>query len=181
MRQATHSPMRHRWLGGALCAAVLILAAVLIHSLYRLIYAEAITAGRSLQFVQELEQLFPSSAHSISYFNEELSEGQWNSMVPLHDRYILEVNMMPFHVTKRAGRVRIIHHGSPRFELYDVESINVRPGGSIQYGRTVVRHFGIAEWERLVASGGDWSTIGVELRENDPIDGFDVLWGRLAD
>ena len=120
-------------------------------------------------------RLFPGSLHFISYYTGTHGNPIWNSKAGLYGHYILTMQMP---ITLEGwGRDRIGSHDSPTFFLVEVQSILPFPNGqtSINCGDTQIT-FGLSEWEKLVESGGDLSVLGVKVKKDEKIPGFDEHW-----
>jgi hypothetical protein len=124
--------------------------------------------------VRSFHSLFPKSEHFISYFSGAAGQPCWNSIAGLHGRYVLT---MQFDVMINRKKATLIASGEPEFRLVEVESITALPGGraEVRYGPTQ-KVFGPREWAKLVESGGDLSSLGIEVKKEKPVAGFEEHW-----
>lgn len=111
----------------------------------------------SIPSAAQFKALFPKSKHFISYYIRGGSP-KWNSKAGIAGRYVLTMQI-PITLDRAIGRVT--KYESPEFFLNEVISVLQGPDGrfSIRYGRNI--RFGMDDWQRFVASGGDLSIFGI--------------------
>lgn len=124
---------------------------------------EALDAARpSARRLSEFIRLFPAAQVRVTYFDPSRMPGI-NAQVELHGRY--EFTMQLPAIFDATGTT-VTGFGDPAFYLLEIESRN---GRETRYVSTGQRVFGVAEWERIVTSNGDFSTIGYPMRTDAPI------------
>jgi hypothetical protein len=138
-------------------------------------YEKAIASGRRVEWVKQMDQVFPGPDHSISYFTGEFGKPQWASRVGLFGRYVLIGEM---DITLSDDRTKIIDHLQPKFHLIEIARINVDPNSGqalIENGDTELE-FGTSEWKKLIQNKGDFSALKVKLVKDKPVPLFDKHW-----
>jgi hypothetical protein len=128
-------------------------------------------AHADLPLAQAFAALYPKSKEFISYFTGDSGKPKWNSEVGLYGRYTLT---MQFPITISKSQTHSSQAGDPRFYLHEVESIEKMSDGRfhIFYGEAQ-KTFGVSEWKALEKSGGDLSTLGIEVIRDKPVDYFE--------
>jgi len=137
------------------------------------------SAATRLPIAVEFEKLFPGHTdHFISQYGFNRNGGDrtntWNSEAYFDGRYALTMQTEVVvdyqnHTVKSSGE-------SP---FYLVEHYFICPDLSSR--EREVAKFGKAEWEKLYASGGDFSVIGVHIVKDQPVANFDAMaqtWRR---
>lgn len=104
----------------------------------------------------------------------------WNTMVMFGGRYELtyQIEVVPDFQDRTIKSVV----GKPRFVIDEIDKLVDTPGGLGAYYRGSYRFTG-ADFEKVLAAGGDFSVIGIKLDTNHPLARFDqfVDYGTLAD
>jgi hypothetical protein len=128
-------------------------------------------AHADLPLTAEFAALYPGAAEAITYFPDEHGKPIWRSEAGIYKRYCLS---MQFPITISASRIHSSRAGEPEFHLAEVESVEQRPDGQVYvtYGKTQ-KLFGLREWNLLVKSKGDLSSLGIDFTRDKPIAGFD--------
>jgi hypothetical protein len=126
---------------------------------------------RDITFAADFDRLYPGGQHYISGYARVLPT--WRSVVGLHGRYVLT---MKCDITLDVTRTRVAGHDTPAFFLSEV--VLVEPGANgtwnVRYGKTW--RFGAAEWQQVVAAGGDLGVLGIELTKDEPLPLFHRAW-----
>jgi hypothetical protein len=86
--------------------------------------------------------------------------------VDLHERYEFTMQL-PVRFDPE-GHV-VVGYGEPKFYLVEVAS---QKGRETSYNPAGARHFGSADWRKIVESGGDFLAIGYTMITNQPAAGF---------
>ena len=139
-------------------------------------YIETTKRGvTAVPHVQEITAIFTNSPKS--HFIEQLGlragskpkPAKWNTVVWFGGRYELtyQVNVIPDY---RAHRIKKVNTG--RFYLVEVAEITDKGRGA-RFDPSGNKEFGESEWEKIVAARGDFSVLGVILKTNSPVVGFD--------
>jgi hypothetical protein len=127
--------------------------------------------------VQQFMEITPGDGqwNWISYFDGYGGKPHWNSFARLHGRYKLK---MQFDIEINYRRRDFKRISEPRF--YVLEVIEVEVPSSPQYGIGCKFGdsftFGLDDWKTLVKNKGDFSSIGIELKKDSPVDNFDRVW-----
>ena len=132
-------------------------------------YTQAVAnAVKSEPNVVAFEKLYPGSEHFISYFTGRHGTPRWNSKALIHGRYVLT---MQFDVSIDSSGTQVTAASAPQFYLVEVSSVTTSPGGqtSVSYNGGSQRQFGVEEWKTLEASGGDLSSLGAEVKRDQPV------------
>lgn len=131
---------------------------------------------RNNKLVQQFNALTPRDDrwHWISYFDGYGGTPTWNSFAKLHGRYKIK---MQFRITLNRRSREFEHAEEPRFYIDEVTVVEIpkteNAGIGCKFGQQF--SFGIDDWKTLVKNGGDFSTIGIELKENSPVDNFEKV------
>jgi hypothetical protein len=126
-----------------------------------------------IPFVGEFDRLYPGAVHSISYYTGTAGPPTWYSKVGLHGRYVLYVECpIEFDWT----RFRITGYGKPTFWLSEVAEFAPLGDGRVQITYLLHRSYELADWRKLVAAGGDLAALGIEVKKDRPLPGFDRHW-----
>lgn len=100
----------------------------------------------------------------------------------LHDRYEFR---MDIPVKYSDDHLSIVGYGEPECHLMEVASVSTRDygAGGIELEATIggdlQKHFGIKEWELLVASKGDFSLLGFKIEKAKPVPNFELVIKHL--
>lgn len=107
----------------------------------------------------QLDAMFSDCRHYIIYGGEQ-SRPVWNAVAYFGDRYQLTMQVPVRIESKTEGEVA----GPPEFFLIEVYSVRLRPDGTVD-GASIGKdyRFDEAQWQKVVASGGDFGAIGINL------------------
>lgn len=135
-------------------------------------HRHAIQSGMAvLPWPKQIEGLFGEADHFITHYNLDRGPKAWNTAVGLFGRYRLtlqvEVNI-DYQKSIVLGNAT-----NPIFYLFEIESIKKENGRIVGANFSNQWTFDAVSWKKLYESNGDWSTIGIPLKQNDPIPGFD--------
>ena len=118
-------------------------------------------------------ELFPDAEHRVTSMKWDFPDGDrwvdvWSSSAALHQRYIMEMIVpvdlsdsemkpldTPFFVIVEHSKITFDERGYPSLKLGDSWDPD------------------ITQWDQLVASGGDFSTINILLKKNEPVENFE--------
>jgi hypothetical protein len=121
------------------------------------------------QFVKRWPQAPPK--HGFAW-REELQkfEGNTSAAALIEGRYLFKV-IVDFELTADFQKLTFT---KLRFHFAEVKRVVSPPGGASQGGVSILfqpdqRWFGMTEWERLVEAGWDFSSLGITLISNAPI------------
>ncbi|MEO8257858.1 MAG: hypothetical protein ABI868_10985 [Acidobacteriota bacterium] len=125
-------------------------------------------AHADLRLAKEFAALYPQATEGITYFSSD--KPAWRSEAGIHDRYCLSLRLP---ITISASWTHSSPAGEPHFFLAEVAFVQRLSGNqfSISYGKTH-KEFGLPEWNTLVKSHGDLSTLGIEVIKDKPIADF---------
>jgi hypothetical protein len=121
-----------------------------------------------IESARQMEQMYPNCRHTIVYTGRD-SVSTWNAVAHFGGRYQLAMQV-PVEIESSA-RGRMI--GEPRFYLHEVREVSISSTGQVgaSFSRSI--DFGQAEWNAVVAAGGDYSVIGFDVIKNAPVPDFD--------
>ena len=125
------------------------------------------------KFVKQFDCLTPQigKSHWISYYDGYGGTPTWNSFARLHDRYKLTMQFK-ISLDRRGHKFKI--DGQPHFIVNEVLAVDFRgvgEGTSVGLGEQY--SFGVGEWKTLVENDGDFSSIGIQLKKNSPVEGIE--------
>jgi hypothetical protein len=124
-----------------------------------------------LPWPKQMEQLFGDSDHFITEYGFSPGPRIWNTEVFFYGRYSLALQV-DVAIDYKAHTV-VTNVGPPKFYLYEVGSLVYNSSGldGAKIAKSWV--FNGAQWDKLVASKGDWSALGISVKTNSPIPDFD--------
>src|SRR5262249_45971792 len=131
----------------------------------------ALDAARpSAPHVVEFLRLFPEAQVNYRYFAPSHEPG-FDLSADLYGRYELT---MQLPVVFDSTGSKVVGYGEPNFYLWEVSEVKRSRSGvaEVSFNASGQRHFGSAEWQRIVDSDGDFQAIGYEMIKNQPVDGF---------
>jgi hypothetical protein len=77
------------------------------------------------------------------------------------------------------SRTNIISYGPPTFYLYDITNIVAGEYDNPRLWIDQKAIFFSADWVRLVQANGDFTILGIALKTNGPVKGFEDNWNRF--
>jgi hypothetical protein len=132
------------------------------------IHHRAIESIRSVLAVPvQIEELFPLAAHRFNNFVFKDSDSDfrktWSTEAWCSDRYFLTMKV-PVELDRKDKTVTSLR-GEPTFVLQEVDVLAPAPntGGRLDPVWRREHRFDLAAWNKLVAAGGDFSAIGIEI------------------
>ena len=132
------------------------------------IHHRAIESIRSVLAVPgQIEELFPLAAHRFNNFVFKDSDSDfrktWSTEAWCSDRYFLTMTV-PVELDRKDKTVTSLG-GEPTFVLQEVDVLAPAPntGGRLDPVWRREHRFDLAAWNKLVAAGGDFSAIGIEI------------------
>jgi hypothetical protein len=118
----------------------------------------------------QIEKLVGEADHFISYHGSRDIPQEWNSEVYFAGRYSLTMQVI-VKVDRKFSRITEVV-GEPTFYLDELVAIDAMDGTDCAaYGEHWV--FGLHDWNKVVKAKGDFSAIGIKLKRNQPVPGFD--------
>lgn len=136
--------------------------------------------ARAMSWAADFDRTFPGAEHGISYYTGDAGPRTWYSKVGIGGRYHLTMRV---RIDLDATGRRVTPTGPPRFTLVEVREITIVPDGGdqqrITYDPEGQVEFGADEWARLVAAHGDLSAVGVVVKTDPPVPGFEKPWTRM--
>jgi hypothetical protein len=134
-------------------------------------YKATVLSGiKVLPWAKEMETLFGEGDHFITHYNFSPGPKTWNTEIFFGGRYELTLQVDVEIDYKQRLVVRTVT--SPRFYLREIDSIQIAPSGHVAGSYSNDWTFDEVRWKKLVASGGDWSQIGISIKSN-AVPGFD--------
>lgn len=135
---------------------------------------------RTMSWAGEFDRTFAGTEHGISYYTGEAGPRTWYSKVGIGGRYHLT---MQVRIDLDPTGTQVTPTGTPTFTLVEVREITNGPDGdgqkTIDYDPEGQLKFGPDEWARLVAAHGDLSAVGVLVKTDPPVPGFEKPWTRI--
>ncbi len=126
------------------------------------------SGAKTIPYAVELEELYGDADHFITHFGFGRMPLQWNTEVFFGDRYILT---MQVDVEVDYAKRRVVPVGKPVFYLTEVDTVSHTEFGNVVESYSNSYTFGLEEWEKVFASKGDFSTIGISINST-PVAGF---------
>ena len=117
----------------------------------------------------QMSRLFTDCRHYVVYEGRD-AVSTWNTDAYFGGRYKLTMQVPVKIESSTQGRTI----GEPRFFLVEVSSVAISPSGQVTASYSDSRQFGLAEWNRVFAAGGDFGQIGYQTNTGPPIKGFDA-------
>lgn len=141
-------------------------------------YALVIADGKkNIPEVREMIAIWPKSKHLITHFTGEFGPTIWQSAVPLYGRYTLVVQI---NITLNKERTKITKAEKAVFLLSEIAAVKYDPvtrTESVTPGEAS-KEFDEKEWEKVVKSKGRLEELGVKIRKDAPVEGFDEYVDR---
>lgn len=134
-------------------------------------YVLTVQSGiKKLPWPIQMEKLFGDGDHFITEYGFSSGPRVWHSEVFFGSRYTLAVEVKVDINYNNHTVVGIV--SEPTFYLHEVESVTVS-GNRV---RATFAHQWVldkAQWEKLVKAKGDWSILGIPIKTNAAVPGFD--------
>jgi hypothetical protein len=131
-------------------------------------YLQTVPSGfKVLPWPKQMETLFGDGDHIIVDYNRQ---PEWHTVIYFGGRYELDLTArVSIDYEKHEIKPAV---GHPEFYLHEVKSVQHENGSVAAYfsGQWV---FDEAQWKKLVAAKGDWAAIGIPVKTNSPVIGFD--------
>ena len=125
---------------------------------------------------RDFKKCYPLSRESFSSFNAKRGQPTLICMAGLYGRYVLRMDV---EVTFDSSRTKVISYGEPIFCLVEVIGISPLPDDRVAITSTSIKEFGEEFWKTIVEHGGDFSSVGIELRKDAPVPGFEEHWWEM--
>jgi len=136
-------------------------------------YQSAVRSGFSqIPEALQIEELLGTADHFISGQRGRDGARTWTTVVYFEGRYVLSMQVKVRTDADFSTIVEVV--SDPQFTLHEVSQVDDY-GGNIgaSFKGSSEKHFGRAEWQKLVASHGDWTGIGINIVRGKPIRRFD--------
>lgn len=140
-------------------------------------YDAAIRSGiQGNSYPAQFNQLFPGTQNIISYYTGSAGAPAWTSSAGLYGRYVFKMHLS---IALDKGRTNIISYGPPTFYVYEIT--NIVPGEYDNPRVSMVQQatFFSYDWLRLLQATGDFAILGITLKTNEPVKGFEENWNRF--
>lgn len=153
-----------------LCGGVTMAGCGLNMAEYRQIHMSART---SLPAAVQIEELFGDADHFITHYGMRSEKSNiWNTVTYFGGRYELT---MQVRVRVDYDKKCIEVAGSPEFSLVEIRRVRKSTSGLIGADCGKNFRFSEDEWQKVLASGGDFSVIGIELDASSVADFDDFV------
>ena len=135
-------------------------------------YKMAVKSGfKKIPEAAQIEQLLGEADHFISYSGPNVPQ-EWNTEVYFGGRYefTMQVEVEVSYDFSAITKVK----GEPKFYLSEVSRVRHYPNGTWgnDYDGNNERHFGRAESRKIVDAKGDFSAIGIKLKQGPAVRGI---------
>jgi hypothetical protein len=131
-------------------------------------------ALKTCQPAREFVRMYPDSIRWFEYYLPGSGSTALHLRAALHDRYVFSVRVP---LTLDPQRERVATRGAPELYLLEVSSISP-DGREMRYNTAFHRQLTPEDWQRLVAGGGDFSALDIELKTDTPVAGFRRMWSE---
>jgi len=131
-----------------------------------------INGTATVPHVGEIKRLFPNAqiSHFISYGYGK--PAIWNTEVDFGGRYELTYRVKVFLDYRQRRITEVV--GDPNFDLTEISRIyDTGTGSGVGADIGSDRRIDEQSWEKVVSAGGDFSVIGISIKSNNPVSGFD--------
>jgi hypothetical protein len=121
---------------------------------------------------KQIDDLFGPAWHGVYNYTEP-DTVEWQTKAQFGGRYELSM-IVPLQVNRRTGKIRQVL-GKPRFLLYSIINVQLRPDGTVdqvRFGES--KELSPADWEKVVAAKGDFSVIGLSIVRGKPVANFNA-------
>jgi hypothetical protein len=125
---------------------------------------------QKIQQARQMEELFGSAAHAISNLRDDGLTAEWKTIVLFGGRYELWMTV-PVRLTENFDEVTVVLR-TPEFKLFEV-SATTDEGRGVLYDPRGARHFSADDWAKIYRAKGDFSVVGIAMKQNQPVRNFD--------
>ena len=135
-------------------------------------YKQTVRSGiATLPWPKEMEALFGEGDHFITHYEFSPGPKKWNTEIYFGGRYrfTMQVDVeidYKKHVIER-------YTSPPKFYLWEIGPLTREKGEIVGAKIADQWIFDEAKWRKLVEAKGDWSVIGLPMKKDNPIPGFD--------
>jgi len=142
-------------------------------------YIQTVKSGLdTLPWPKEMEALFGEGDHFVTHYGVSPGPRKWTTEVFFGGRYTLALQV-DVEIDYRNHTIKK-NVSPPKFYLWEVESTFgiESPKSAKISGQWILDQ---TKWEELVRAKGDWSALGIPVRTNSPVPGFeDYVQGLRA-
>ena len=135
-------------------------------------YKRTVRSGLvTLPWPSQMEALFGEGDHFVVHYGFDSEPKEWQTVVYFGGRYQLG---MAVDVAIDYTNKTIVKATTPaKFYLWELGKVETLPDGRVSTDFGGGWELDEAQWSKLVAAKGDWSVLGISLKKNDPVPGFD--------
>lgn len=135
-------------------------------------YIKTVQSGIStLPWPKQMEKLFGEGDHFIVHYGFSPGPKEWQTEVFFYGRYTMALVVdVDIDYTTHLVKTNVV---SPKFYLHEVSDVIHGPRGvegANFDGQWILDE---TKWNELVQAKGDWSAIGIPVKTNSPVPGFD--------
>lgn len=135
-------------------------------------YKQTVRSGlATLPWPKEMEALFGEGDHFITHYGFSPGPKEWNTEVYFGGRYRLTMQV-DVEIDYKKHTIEK-YTSPPKFYLWEIGPLT-REKGEV-FGAKIANQwvFDEAKWRKLVEATGDWTAIGLSVKKDNPIPGFD--------
>jgi hypothetical protein len=123
----------------------------------------------SIEIAKEFNELFPENNRFISRYGLDQKEAEFSITSYLYERYILTLSMT---IDFDKDNDVVLKFYDEKILISEVIEIAILPDGrySQHFGNTY--NIPIEEWFKVYEADGDFSKVYVDLKRNEPVEGF---------
>jgi len=121
---------------------------------------------------KDFKTLYLPENEFVYYLNSNEQPSVFLATAYLHNRYVLEYRV-EFQYERETSR--IIGNEEPFLSLSEIVSITREPDGRLRLKHGLSEIIKYDLWIRLNASQGDFASIGIALKNDMPVEGFDAI------
>jgi hypothetical protein len=134
-------------------------------------YKKAVKSGfKQIPEAMQLETLFGDADHFISYSGSSLPR-DWNSEVSFDGRYTLTMQVEVKTNDALSEITEVVD--KPKFVLVEASKVILHSNGTTEVNYSGDWKFGLDDWKKVFETKGDFSVIGIKLKQNQPVKDFE--------
>jgi|ERR1041384_7378827 hypothetical protein len=153
--------------------ALILLVLITISCDWLTAYKQTVRSGiATLPWPKQMEELYGEGDHFITHYGFDTKPKHWNTEVFFGGRYVLTIQV---YVVIDYAKNAVVKTTAPaKFYVKEVAQVETLPDGRVSTKYGSGWELDETQWNQLVTAKGDWSVLGISLKTNDPVSGFDA-------
>ena len=136
-------------------------------------YIQTVQSGiKTLPWPKQIEKLLGESDHFITHYGFDADPKEWNTEVFFGGRYRLTLQV-DVEIDYKNHLIKT-NVSAPKFYLFEAGAIRRNAKRDVEgvdiSGQWI---FDQTQWNKLVEAKGDWSVLGIPVKTNSPLPGFE--------